>query len=392
MNNKGVTLIELLAIIVIMGIIASIATISVSQIFTNTRKKAFVNVGDAMIESARLSYAKDESFWEDDKATLQELVDGGYIAIGEYDPWSGTYDYELSYVLCEYVNASANQDLLHLSADHSLIDLSTNTTVFKVKIVTSIAILGKDQALEDYSTDDIYFIEVGSGSIIDSISVMFDSDLSENTTLNDSDNFFTVQDDIKNGAKVNTLDGDDTVIVGGSVTDSAYLDTGAGNDTAKISQDVSDNATVSTGAGDDTVDVYNKLRAGGIVNTGDGADTVTIYINFEAASLDTGTGDDTLIVGNISSGANIDSGTGNDKLTVHAVSNSFSNATISLGLGDDRLNIYDTMTGTSSIWNGGEGDDTLFLPEVSISSWLDGISSNFTGFETIILLDETLYY
>lgn len=390
MNNKGLTIIELMIVIVVMGIIASFSTIYVSEIISNTKKKALVSLGDTMIETARLSYYQSDSIWDDDKATLQELLDAEFITMSEYGPWNGTYDLEQSYVLAEYIDTNRKLDTFYLSTNYFNMAFDSSAVIFKVRIVTTVAILGKDAELEDYTTSDIYFIEVGSGSIIDTITVLFDNDLSEDTTLNDSDNFFTVQDNINNDAKVSTLDGADTVTIGGSVTNGAYLDTDGGNDVVKISQNVSGSATVETGSGDDTVDVYKRLITGGTVSTGAGADKVTIYVNFDNASLNTGAGDDVIIIGNMSSGANISSGDGNDKLTVHAVSNSFSNATITFGAGDDRVNIYDTMTGTSSIWDGGSGDDTLFLPEVTEADWTNGLSSKFVNFETIILLDTTL--
>lgn len=39
MNNKGVTLIELLIVVVVLGIVSSIAVLSVGEILENTRKK-----------------------------------------------------------------------------------------------------------------------------------------------------------------------------------------------------------------------------------------------------------------------------------------------------------------------------------------------------------------
>lgn len=371
MNNKGVTLPELIIVIVVISIISTITTISVSEILSNTKKEAFLQVGDTMIEAGRSSYYQEDSIWNDDKATVQELLDNEYFTLGETDPWSGTYDNDLSYVVKEGESSS---------------------DVFKLKIVTSVAILGKDADLETFAKDDIYFIDASSGSVLDEIKTFFDNDLEEDATLDDEDNLFTVQDNIKSGAVVSTLGGADTVLVGGNVTGSSKVDTGDGNDKVTITGHLNDNSTLSTGVGDDIVDVKNKLNQGAKLTTGAGNDKVTIYKSFTNASVDTGAGDDVLISGSMLSGANVNTGSGNDKFTVHAVSNSFGGSTITLGAGDDRLNIYDTMTGTSSIWDGGTGYDTLHLPEVSIAEWNAGISSVFKGFEKVILSDGELDY
>lgn len=369
MNHKGTTLIELLVILVLIGVIASIVFVSVNVTIENSKKKAFILVGETLLDVASFSYYDESSIWSDDKASLLELVEGEYLTLGELDPWGGVYDYDLSYVVIERDQASV---------------------LFKLRMVTSVAILGKDQDLGAFTVEDIYFIESSSGSIIDKIKTMFDNDLEEDITLDDNDNLFTVQGDVKSSVTLNTLNGDDVIFIGGSITDYSTVDTGNGNNQVTVSIDISDHSTLLTGSGNDLIEVKNKLYQGSSINSGAGNDTLTIYKSFTNASIDTGDGDDILISGSMLSNVSVSTGAGNDLLTVHAVSNSFDNSSISLGPDDDRLNIYDTMTGTSSIWDGGLGYDTLHLPEVTLANWDDGISLLFIGFEKVILSDAEL--
>jgi len=58
-NEKGFTLVELLAVIVILGIIAAIAVPSVAGIIDNTKKDAHVANARQMIESARLAVVSE---------------------------------------------------------------------------------------------------------------------------------------------------------------------------------------------------------------------------------------------------------------------------------------------------------------------------------------------
>ena len=53
-NKKGITLVELLAVLVILGIIAAIAVPTVSTLIDNTRDRANVETANAYIQAARL--------------------------------------------------------------------------------------------------------------------------------------------------------------------------------------------------------------------------------------------------------------------------------------------------------------------------------------------------
>jgi type IV pilus assembly protein PilA len=60
-EQKGLTLIELLAVIVILGIIAAIAIPSINNVISNTKEKAKVAEALQLIDAARLAYADNSS-------------------------------------------------------------------------------------------------------------------------------------------------------------------------------------------------------------------------------------------------------------------------------------------------------------------------------------------
>ncbi|HWL12669.1 MAG TPA: type II secretion system protein [Ureibacillus sp.] len=91
-NQKGLTLVELLAVVVILGIIAAIAVPSIAGIIDNSKKDAHIANAEQMIGAARLAVAANDVKFDADnevELTLQGLTQLGYLEEGLEDPDSG---------------------------------------------------------------------------------------------------------------------------------------------------------------------------------------------------------------------------------------------------------------------------------------------------------------
>lgn len=440
MNNKGVSITELLIVIIVMSIVASFTVIGVSEIVDNTRQNGFVAIAETFVDSAQTAYNSGASIWDDDVVTLRELVDNNYLENVDKDPWGGEYDLDGSFVSIEQVSLEVYSDestiVLSRTINPSVIMATRTVNVYKVKLISSVAIIGYEEALEEFTTSDIHFTDGSGGSLFDAIVEAFTGNLDENLTTDNGDDEINVSVDIKDNAVVETLGGNDTVNIGddiqggghldtgdgndtvnvssdikdnssvdtgsgddvinvsGEIKDSAVVDTGEGNDTINISDDLQSNSTLSTGEGDDTVTIGDDLQSGSVLDTGTGNDSVTVGDDLDDATLITGLGDDIMNINTIRDASTIDAGGDNDTLTITHVSSRF-DGSVNMGAGNDTITIYDDssskdLSGTDGTFNGGSGTDTLNLPNVSLSQWNSYVSSLFSNFEVINLSDTTI--
>lgn len=80
MNEKGLTLIELLAVVVILAIIAAISAILIGQIIENSKKDAAISMASQMIYAAKVYEATDKRI-DTNGITIQTLQDEGLIGV-----------------------------------------------------------------------------------------------------------------------------------------------------------------------------------------------------------------------------------------------------------------------------------------------------------------------
>jgi type IV pilus assembly protein PilA len=83
-NEKGLTLVELLAVIVIIGILAAIAVPSVSGLITKSKHQAHRANAQMIVDAARMKVVAEDL--ASTAITLKELHQGGYLEKIPEDP------------------------------------------------------------------------------------------------------------------------------------------------------------------------------------------------------------------------------------------------------------------------------------------------------------------
>jgi type IV pilus assembly protein PilA len=99
-EQKGLTLVELLAVIVILGIIAGIAVPSIGNIIDNSKKDAHIANAIMLANSAKLANVEGLAQGTAGTYTMAELTAGGFLESTPKNPGNaGDYDPEDSKVL-----------------------------------------------------------------------------------------------------------------------------------------------------------------------------------------------------------------------------------------------------------------------------------------------------
>ena len=65
MKNRGFTLVELFAVIIILGILGSISTAAIIGHVNKVKKEAVINSAEQIIKSATISYTTNDNFTTD---------------------------------------------------------------------------------------------------------------------------------------------------------------------------------------------------------------------------------------------------------------------------------------------------------------------------------------
>jgi type IV pilus assembly protein PilA len=141
-NERGLTLIELLAVVVILGIIAAIAIPAIGGLIDNSKKDAHVSNAQQMINAAKIAVTADKDLIPaDGKKTaisLHYLESKGYLETVKSPDGSGYKKNDSS-----DNNSDSNNDLrTDLTADpassfsYVLISNSGNKLSYAVKLIT----------------------------------------------------------------------------------------------------------------------------------------------------------------------------------------------------------------------------------------------------------------
>lgn len=130
-NERGLTLIELLAVVVILGIIAAIAITAIGAIIDNSKKDAHIANAKQLANAARLAISSGGFDENKDEFTMKELYNAGYLEKIPKSPGkkSKEYDAEKSLVKVERTKLTDSKNNNKETGGENL--------TYKVKLVDS---------------------------------------------------------------------------------------------------------------------------------------------------------------------------------------------------------------------------------------------------------------
>lgn len=398
MSNKGVTLVELLITVVVMGIIAAFSTVAVSSIIENTREKAFVANGKTFIESARLALYDGHPIWNDDIVTLQELLDAEFIEITTNDPWGRPYDTENTVVTYDEVNANEGGIFINRITLDSQNTYAGMNVIFKLRVVSETATIGMDTPLNDFTKDDIVYLNT-SNNIIQRVLKTLKNNATEDITTDDNNDEVRIEKHLDRGASISTNGGDDLVHIGKDVKNQSTIDLGAGNDTFILEGKFKNDSQLLAGDGNDSITIDDVFK-GSNLDLGNGEDDLTIDDDVRRDVLiDTGAGDDEISITDVLYESTILTESGNDTIVVGkvirseinmgidddtiSIDNHVNNSTISLGEGNDSIVIKDDFENNSEL-DAGDGNNYITIKDdLDRSLILTGSGNDRVSIETI---------
>ena len=115
-NNKGLTLIELLAVVVIMGILSSLAVTAISKLLSRSTENYYKDQEDNVALAAQ-SYTNDNrnllpfKIGSTTTITLSVLIDDGYIKTVK-DKSGNTCSASNSYVTITNLNSFVDEEII----------------------------------------------------------------------------------------------------------------------------------------------------------------------------------------------------------------------------------------------------------------------------------------